>query len=303
MAKHIRKVKTGDSISKNLTADAFNYFLDTANKAKRSGTQTLNKNPRPDIDSSIVMIKNDTLSDIDQHSILGIDGILFTPTENENLFRNTINLVGSAPAAGTHEGKFAITLTPIKAGKLGYAVVDGLAVCKVIADDTEEHSVEIADTVTSSLRGSNSGSAELLYVEAGLATDARWAVVKMNSNKSARIDTFMISSSVQDGTKKRWTYTAKKASKTAAGYDGWAASTADTADYTLYSLAEEKNSTTGTFGNGITQSNIDAVNDGSGNFAMKPITNNTIVAACLEPINNEWWIINMPNGVDGNCGS
>lgn len=118
--------------------------------------------------------------------------------------------------------------------------------------------------------------------------------------------TFRIASSTQDGSNKRWTYTAKLQAKTSAGYGGWEDDTNDTADYTLYSENEDQNGSTGTYGNGVSQANLDNINDPDGTFDLQAIPTGTRVTAKRVVVTDgtvEWWIINLPNGVDGACPS
>ncbi len=114
----------------------------------------------------------------------------------------------------------------------------------------------------------------------------------------------------QDGSNMRWVYPAKLlGNKSGAGYAGtWSDSTQDTTEYSLYSLAEKINTSSGTYGNGATQANLNAVNDSDGGtdgtMALKPLTTNNPVVAVgiyLDDGTLEWWIINWPNGVDGVC--
>lgn len=93
--------------------------------------------------------------------------------------------------------------------------------------------------------------------------------------------------------------------KTGAGYAGtWDDDTADPTIYTLYSSAEKINGSSGTYGNGVSQANLDAVNDSGGTFALKPVPIGTPVFAIgmfMTDNSIEWWITNLPNGVDGAC--
>jgi len=123
---------------------------------------------------------------------------------------------------------------------------------------------------------------------------------------------FRITGIQQDGSNKRWVYTAKRLGvKTGAGYAAaWPDDTRDTDDYTLYSLAEKNNTNTGIYGNGVSQANLDAINDSGGGtdgtFDLKPLPPNSTVLAVgvyLDNGNPEWWIVNFPNGVDGACPS
>jgi hypothetical protein len=119
---------------------------------------------------------------------------------------------------------------------------------------------------------------------------------------------FRPTAATQDGTNKRWVYTAKRlGAKSGAGYDGtWADSSVDTADYTLYSGAEKINGASGNYGNGLKQGDIDQANLAGGNYALAPLTLNMPVFAAavfLDDGTMEWWIPNFPNGAPGNCGA
>ena len=121
---------------------------------------------------------------------------------------------------------------------------------------------------------------------------------------------FRITTATQDGDNKRWQYTAKRlGSKSTAGYGGtWNDDPNDTDDYTLFALSELINSDTGTYGNGVTQASLDAINDSGGGtdgtHDLQPIPDDHPVFAVglyLDDGSLEWWILPNPNGVDGEC--
>jgi hypothetical protein len=111
---------------------------------------------------------------------------------------------------------------------------------------------------------------------------------------------FKITNAAQDGTNKRWTYTAKRQAKTATGYGGWSNHAADTADYTLYNSLENMNGATGLYGNGVNSANL------TGTFAIQRIPNDAIVWATAVTFTTggttytEYWF-ESPNGIDGAC--
>jgi len=117
---------------------------------------------------------------------------------------------------------------------------------------------------------------------------------------------FRVTGATQDGANKRWTYTARKLGpKSGAGYAGaWADDPNDTTEYTLYSINEKNNTSTGIYGNGLKQSDIDQANLAGANYAVAPIPANVpvlAIAVFLDDGTLEWWIPNLPNGVPGNC--
>jgi hypothetical protein len=113
---------------------------------------------------------------------------------------------------------------------------------------------------------------------------------------------FKIASGSQDGSNRRWTYTAKRATKTAVGHGGWSNDAVDTADYTLYASVSQANGTSGTYGEGIAAANL----TGSG-FDLVKLGANAVVWALpvhftvSEVAYTEWWIANVVHQPDGTC--
>lgn len=117
---------------------------------------------------------------------------------------------------------------------------------------------------------------------------------------------FTTTGATQDASNKRWVYTGRKmGTKTGLGYSAtWSLDTVDTAEYTLYSLIEFMNGADGTYGNGVTQDDLDSANANGGDFDLGPIPIGTLVRAfiyVLEDGSQEWLIDNLPNGIPGVC--
>lgn len=112
---------------------------------------------------------------------------------------------------------------------------------------------------------------------------------------------FRITAATKDGTNYRWTFTAKIQEKTGAGWSGWTDSATDTANYTLYNGTEVPNGSTGTFGNGVSSTNL------VGLYAVVPLGVGARVKAW--PVTyvdgegntqTEWWF-SLVNQIDGAC--
>jgi len=102
----------------------------------------------------------------------------------------------------------------------------------------------------------------------------------------------------------RWTYSCRRAHKTAAGY-GAASWTASGDAFTARNLAEVINAATGTQGNGVDAANLDT---DDATFALQPIPAGAVVwvmriAVHAASLAGEYWILagGVPNGVDGGC--
>lgn len=169
------KVDSGDKIV--ISAQVWNAMLDAA-VANRMGD-----NPSPDgapgsRSATVIRIRNDSGAAVARFGILGINGPIVTPTNNLTEFKRTIALKGITPAAGTHEGKFAVLLEPLAKDKIGAAVISGGVPVQISGPIGPF--AEISDAVSGYLTPGDSGSARILYPpQDDVATDQRWAVIRI----------------------------------------------------------------------------------------------------------------------------
>lgn len=120
-------------------------------------------------------LKNTTGSAVVRGGVLGISGPLIDPADNEEEFRTNLAFAGASPSVDTHNGRFAITLEPIKAGKIGRAVIVGLAACTVAVSDAAHGYANIADGQTDKLSSSAARGVPIYTKESG--TGDKLAVV------------------------------------------------------------------------------------------------------------------------------
>ena len=296
-----RHVKPGDAM--RIPAATFNTMVDAARDFASHHRMGIAPEPEGGEADGVILLKNTSDHDLTRYEALALDAPIIDPADNESAFQSRIAMTGVDPDAD-HRGRFAVAIEPIAQGKIGLARIAGPMIAKV---DIQTAGESYADIVAGhyNLVSGVGGSARILWAPDS-DTGIQLAIVHLLPIPQP--DWFKISSSTRDGTNYRWTYTAKRQVKTTAGWNGWEDSAADTADYTLLNTAEASNDSTGTYGNGIAQANIDAANNagnGGGTFEVKPIPVNTIVWAqplSLADGTLEWWIIGMPNGVDGACG-
>lgn len=117
--------------------------------------------------SNWVQVRNDSGADVDWHGILGIDGIVFTPTENPEEFdAGNIALKGVTPVIADHTGKFVICQEPIPDGKIGWAAVAGASVVKLNVAQTWHEYADV-QAGTDELKTKPGGGAKILYQESG----------------------------------------------------------------------------------------------------------------------------------------
>ncbi len=176
MADPLRKVRPGQELADNLTAAAWNAFVDAAVAHRAGQLQQLGGTPGFGVDSNTIVIRNDSGANRDRYDILAPTGVVFTPADNLKSFQSRVAWIGSLPTLA-HFGKFALLLEPAATGRYARAAVGGSWLAKVQVDHIQH---AYADVAASSARLTSNwcGSAELLYQETG--TGEKWAVVRLN---------------------------------------------------------------------------------------------------------------------------
>ncbi len=177
MSDGLKKVQSGQPLV--IPASAYNAFIDAALDF-RQRTAHLGQGAQSSFSqASIVLVRNDSGSNQNRMSVLGVDTPIIDPSANEEEFKNRVALSCVAPAADTHEGKFVVLAEPIASGKIGRAYAAGVCPVKIDVPD-EDHEwryAEIADGVTANLKVSMQGSAGILWRVGG--TGVQWAVVRL----------------------------------------------------------------------------------------------------------------------------
>lgn len=135
-----------------------------------------------------------------------------------------------------------------------------------------------------------------LVVEYLLDDDTIVATIMQSASPPAG-DVFIarVSGSSQDGSNKRWVYTFVELAQSAAGYANFTdKSGGRTGD--AYNVIEAANGSSGTFGNGVTSSNL------TGSLAIKPVPTGTRVMLRQFVLSggNTFWF-SYANGIDGGC--
>lgn len=124
-----------------------------------------------------VKLRNDTGSNRIQYDVVGISDTLVSATAAR--FKSQIRLVGTTPDADDHRGKFAILRHPIKAGKIGLAIVAGVTPAKINVLSTSHQYADVKDGDTACLETCAGGGARILYL-AG-SSGVVWGVVRIGN--------------------------------------------------------------------------------------------------------------------------
>jgi len=175
------KVLPGDALE--LPASTYNAMIDAARANQSSAT--VGPSPRPRSTGQTVLVKNSSGADVIQYGVLGIDSVVFTPTDDLQEFKNGWALDCSGPTAGTHEGVFVVCAEPIANGAIGRGWVNGTCVVQIDVLDAGHQFADITDGDDSQLTSATYGSARILYAEAGTGT--KWAVVRLDNGALTEI--------------------------------------------------------------------------------------------------------------------
>ena len=171
----LKKVKSGDPL--RISAQTFNTFIDMVKDYQGRKMQGGQFAQREFQQTGIVLVKNNSGLDCDRFSVLGIDGLVFTPTDNLEGFKNKVAFKGVTPDESVHLGKFVILQEPIKAGEIGSAWIAGFCPVQVDMINANHKFADIAEADTAALRSGNAGAAQILWVESG--TGVKWAAVQI----------------------------------------------------------------------------------------------------------------------------
>ncbi|WP_432799926.1 hypothetical protein [Poriferisphaera sp. WC338] len=119
---------------RNIDARTWNAMVNTARvKEQQENSITSQAGVSPQ-STDIIRIKNDSNIDLNKHDVLGITDKLFHGNHND------IALTGTIPDKLNHTTRFAILTEPIKAGRIGKAIISGITPTKIfITNEMHTH--------------------------------------------------------------------------------------------------------------------------------------------------------------------
>jgi len=173
----LRKVQTGQKL--RIPATAYNAFVDAAlaNRASDSGAPAgIGGNA---IDGIDVWIRNSSGADVGQFGVLGLGDALFPVETRPVAFKATLAIVGEAPTAADHLGKFAVMIEPVASGAMGHGRVAGLCACQIDVVNSAHGFAEIADGALAPLASAVSGAAQIIWKQSG--TGLKWSILRLGS--------------------------------------------------------------------------------------------------------------------------
>lgn len=300
MGHTFRKVQSGERL--RIPAAAYNAFVDVVRDQQARQRELSSDSSSAHRSSGLVLVKNASGADRNRFDILGIDSPLFTPSASLDSFSNRVVLSGVTPTA-THAGRFIILAEPLKANAIGTAWCAGVCPVKVDVQSTLHTAADIIPSSSASLRSSFDGTASILWKESGTGT--RWAIIRFGSSAVRHFDA-RLTASARDGVNLRWKYDFVEVQKNTAGYGGWTTKSGGRTGSVAggnpaYNRIEDRNTTSGLFGNGVSSTNL------TGAYSIMPApaasADGVIVEMAQVPLASggiEYWF-SYENAVDGRC--
>ena len=294
MPGDLEHVQPGQSVRPS--AGDWNAFCDAA-RVHRDGRRPPKGHLKPGADGGAVLVKNSSGSDCAQFEVLGIDGVVIAPADNEAEFRQRVALVGVTPSAEDW-GKFVVLQGPIPNGGIGLGVIAGATVVQIDVQNENDWYADMKDGDRSQLESAPEyGAARIFWKESGTGT--KWAVVRLGAYRNQMGFWAEITGNTSLGNN-RWSYTFKQKYKNGASYGAWADWTGGITG-TAYNSVEDMNTGAGVEGNGVDVSHLDTADY---TFSIRPAPTGLIVRMVWvwDYSGGQWeyWFA-YENGVDGTC--
>ncbi|HET6494184.1 MAG TPA: hypothetical protein VFH61_02330 [Thermoleophilia bacterium] len=173
----LNHVRIGDEL--RIPAGTYNAFVDAARAHAGSMDLASGGNVTGTPQTGIVLVRNDTGATRARFDILGVDGVIVTPTNDLAEFQQRVALLGGTPATATDLGRFVVLLEPLLSTEIGRAVVSGVVTCTVNMVSASHGFADVTNAQAGYLTSGFTGSSRILYAEAG--TGQKKAVVFLGS--------------------------------------------------------------------------------------------------------------------------
>lgn len=181
MGDSLKKVRPGQPM--DIPAAGYNAFVDAARAHKAGKHALVEPRQSPAHAATILLVKNSSGSDRDRFDVLGIDDVVYDPTENLAEFKNNPAIDGVTPAAADHTGRFVILLEPVPDGRIGRGLLMGVCPVKIDVQAETNLYADVDDGQTGRLKSGSLGAAAILWKEAG--TGEKWALVSVGAGVDA----------------------------------------------------------------------------------------------------------------------
>ena len=191
----LEKVQPGDDVK--FPASTFNAFVDAAQAHKNNVFHQAPGKDQPG--DNLILVKNNSGSNLLTGNVLGIDGPIFSPDDNLTEFKYNFALKGVTPTKD-HYGKFIVLAEPIATGKIGRGYAGGVCPSQVAVLSSEAEEYQYADIYAGSTAGlfaSFNGSASILWKQSDIGL--KWAIIRFGIVPSPTCETPLVMYSTFEG--------------------------------------------------------------------------------------------------------
>lgn len=204
-----KKVLPGDKL--RISASDYNGAMEVAEWFNRTQRVTTSQNNSVFGYSQVALVRNDCGEDRDRFEILGIGGVVLSPSTAEAGFLEKICVAGVTPSVGTHDHAFVVLLEPIANGKIGRCMIDGVTPARVTITTPSGSTDQYAGLSDSSISPYTlvtgaSGGAQVLWSGPGGSTDD-WALIRIRSGSMAVETETVVVAEIIDGPDSSGCYT------------------------------------------------------------------------------------------------
>jgi hypothetical protein len=135
-------------------------------------------------DLAVVSVKNMTGGSLPRFSVVGLDAPIFDPTLGDDAlaaFQSFVGFHAVVPTLAGYEGYYGILLEPLGDGAIGTAAVSGVVPVRLNVISPGDEWAEVSDGLTSCLQTGPTGSAQILWRQAGAGP--MWGVVRLTTTR------------------------------------------------------------------------------------------------------------------------
>lgn len=249
--------------------------------------------------ASVVLVKNASDADQERFAVLGVDGPVILPEDNEDEFKRQVALSCVVPTEADHRGKFVILLEPLPVGAIGRACAAGVSIVRLEVANEDDTQADVLDGDSTKLTTvSSGGAAQVLWTEeldtsSGPATG--WAIVRFGSPGDGAPMMIKLTGASQL-LPNRWAYSAveqvpEKQGRYKDKLNGWSG--------TAYNTVEANNAATGIQGSG------DDISDFPEGVEMQSLGAGAVLPAyrIINCEGDEEVHFSAPNNPGGSCDS
>lgn len=185
MPDPFRQVRPGEALE--IPSQVWNSMVDVV---RPHGTLTTGgRSEATGREAIIIRVLNGTGADLGRCSVIGLDGPVFTPSDNVNAFLRQPAFRGVLPEETAHKKRYAVLLDPASDGQFARAFLAGVCQVRVDMVDASHQFANIVAGVTGRLKSSRFGHAQILWTESdgsyyGYDTGEMWALVRLGVTTS-----------------------------------------------------------------------------------------------------------------------